>query len=188
MDIQLTDFENSCLIVLMALMVDVINFFNLNFIIPVSKSDENMDRAHQRDAILNQKFWFNKNFVQADNYWESKLHETDFLKSGDQVRAPEYEEFTILEILTGREGTDFPGIRPMITKFMEIKKYNKEHVSYINYMLDFLVARAKGLVPTGARFIRNIVEQMKEYKKDSIIPCCMLTRLTEFLISLNEET
>lgn len=91
----------------MALTVNVINHFNLNFIIPVSKSDENMDRAHHRDGILKEKFWFNKNFVQADNYWESKLHETDFLKSGDQVRAPEYEEFTILEIFNGKEGTDF---------------------------------------------------------------------------------
>lgn len=53
----------------MALVVDVINHFNLDFVIPISYADINMERAHQRDAILNQKFWFNKNFVQSDTYW-----------------------------------------------------------------------------------------------------------------------
>ena len=53
MDIQLTDFENTCLIVLLGLIVNVINHFDVNFIIPVSKVDQNMDRAHKRDGILN---------------------------------------------------------------------------------------------------------------------------------------
>ena len=63
MDIQLTDFENSCLIVLLGMVVNIINHFNIDFIIPISMADENMERAHKRDAILNQKFWFNKRFI-----------------------------------------------------------------------------------------------------------------------------
>lgn len=35
MDIQLTDFENSCLLVLLGLVVNVINHFNLDFVIPI---------------------------------------------------------------------------------------------------------------------------------------------------------
>lgn len=145
----------------MALLVDVINFFDLNFIIPISLADQNMERAHIRDGVLGQKFWFNKNFVQSETYWVSKLHESDFLKSGEQTREPEYEEFTVLEVLIGKKGTDFEGIRPVIWKFMEVKEFSEEHTAYINYMIDFLVARATGTVPTGARFIRDLISSFE---------------------------
>jgi len=36
-------------------------------------------------------------------------------------------------------------------------KYSEEHISQINYYLDFLKARAKGDVPTGAKFIRDFI-------------------------------
>jgi len=48
----MTDFENTCLIVLLGLLTNVINHFDVDFIIPISKSDINMERAHFRDAIL----------------------------------------------------------------------------------------------------------------------------------------
>lgn len=63
MDIQLTDFENTALIVVLGLVVNIINHFNIDFVIPIDKLDENMLRAHKRSAILNEKFWFNKNCV-----------------------------------------------------------------------------------------------------------------------------
>lgn len=78
MDIQLTDFENSCLLVILGLVVNVINHFNLDFVLPISKCDENMERAHKRNGVLNQKFWFNKNFIQAEKYWECDLQKSDF--------------------------------------------------------------------------------------------------------------
>ena len=39
MDIQLTDFENTCLIVTLGLIVNVINHFNMDFIIPITMAD-----------------------------------------------------------------------------------------------------------------------------------------------------
>ena len=33
-------------------------FFDLNLYIPISKVDENMRRAHVRDALTSQKFFF----------------------------------------------------------------------------------------------------------------------------------
>jgi len=60
---QLTDFENTCLLILTGMMVNAINRFNLDFILPISKVDQNLDRANQRNAILDHKFWFNKNFI-----------------------------------------------------------------------------------------------------------------------------
>lgn len=63
MDIQLTDFENTCLIVALGLIVNLINHFDVNFILPISMVDDNMDRAHKRGGLLNQKFWFNTNSI-----------------------------------------------------------------------------------------------------------------------------
>jgi glutamate--cysteine ligase catalytic subunit len=83
MDIQLTDFENTCFIVTMGLITNVINHFNVDFIIPVTMADENMTRAHYRDALLNQKFWFKTNCLNDPvNYHTSNLAESDYLKSG----------------------------------------------------------------------------------------------------------
>lgn len=62
-DIQLTDFENAALIVLLGMIVNISNHFDIDFIQPITKIDENMDRAHLRDAILTQKFWFKVNVV-----------------------------------------------------------------------------------------------------------------------------
>ena len=80
MDIQLTDFENTCLVVLLGLIVDVLNHFDVNFMIPVSMCDENMKRAHKRDAINKEKFWFNTNCFPAEMP-VSELVKNDFLKS-----------------------------------------------------------------------------------------------------------
>ena len=129
LDIQLTDFENTCLIVLMGLLTNVCNHFDVNFILPISLSDINMERAHKRDAVLNQKFWFNKNCVTSEEYWKSELQNSDYLiSSTNDCVEPEYVEYTISEVLIGQEGTEFKGIYPMIKKFMELKEYKTEHV------------------------------------------------------------
>jgi glutamate--cysteine ligase catalytic subunit len=52
LDIQLTDFENAAFIVFTGMLVNIINHFNVDFIVPISKIDENMDRAHLRDAAI----------------------------------------------------------------------------------------------------------------------------------------
>ena len=52
MDIQLTDFENSALTVCVGLIANVVNTFDLDFILPISLVDENMKRAHDRDGLL----------------------------------------------------------------------------------------------------------------------------------------
>ena len=74
MDIQITDFENTCLIVLMGLITNVINHFDVDFIIPISMSDINMERAHFRDAAISSKFWFNTNCISdVNNYTTNTL-------------------------------------------------------------------------------------------------------------------
>lgn len=51
----------------MGLITNVINHFNVDFIIPITMSDVNMERAHFRDAAVGQKFWFNTNCISDVN-------------------------------------------------------------------------------------------------------------------------
>jgi len=82
MDIQLTDFENSALTIAVGMIANVVNTFDLDFVLPVSLVDENMRRAHNRNAILNTKFWWK---VTTDRDTKiaklATLRETNFLAS-----------------------------------------------------------------------------------------------------------
>ena len=61
LDIQLTDFENAALAVLVSMLVNVVNYYGVDYIMPISKVDENFERAHKRGAATEEKFWFKKN-------------------------------------------------------------------------------------------------------------------------------
>jgi glutamate--cysteine ligase catalytic subunit len=52
MDIQMTDYENSAFVILLGMITNVLNHFDVDFMMPISKIDENMDRAHARDGVL----------------------------------------------------------------------------------------------------------------------------------------
>jgi len=55
-DIQLTDFENSALTMLIVMIQNIINTFDVDFIQPISQIDANMEKAYGIDAVLKQKF------------------------------------------------------------------------------------------------------------------------------------
>ena len=58
LDIQLTDFENAALTVFVGMIANLINEFSIDFILPISRVDENMEDCQLQDALLEQKFWF----------------------------------------------------------------------------------------------------------------------------------
>ena len=60
MEIQMTDFENAAFAVFVVLLTRAVLSQNLNFYIPISKVDENMQRAQHRDALRTEKFYFRK--------------------------------------------------------------------------------------------------------------------------------
>jgi len=60
MEAQMTDFENAAFVVFIVLLSRAIMSMNLNFYIPISKVDENMRRAQQRDAVNQAKFFFRR--------------------------------------------------------------------------------------------------------------------------------
>ena len=45
MDLQLTDYENAALSIAVSMLVNVINHFNVDFIIPISDIDKNFEIA-----------------------------------------------------------------------------------------------------------------------------------------------
>ena len=40
------------------MIANVVNMFDLDFILPISLVDENMKRAHNRNGLLETKFWW----------------------------------------------------------------------------------------------------------------------------------
>lgn len=64
MEVQLTDFENAAYSVFIVLLTRAILSFGLDFYIPISKVDENMKRAHRRNAAREEKFYFKKKVFQ----------------------------------------------------------------------------------------------------------------------------
>lgn len=67
MEIGLTDFENAAFSVFMVLLSRVILAFKLDFYMPMSKVDSNMETAHKRDAVNAEKFYFRKNVFKVSD-------------------------------------------------------------------------------------------------------------------------
>lgn len=84
MDIMLTDFENAAMTVVTGMIVNLINDFDLDFILPITMVDINMERAHLRNAVQEQKFWFKTSIYPEGpqaNYQSTKLPAHDYLMS-----------------------------------------------------------------------------------------------------------
>jgi glutamate--cysteine ligase catalytic subunit len=60
MEVQMTDFENAAVTVFVVLITRVVLSFDLALYIPLSKVDENMRRAHEKGAVVANKFFFRK--------------------------------------------------------------------------------------------------------------------------------
>ena len=63
MEAQITDYENAAFSTILVLLSRVVLFFDLSLYIPISLVDENMRRAHGRDALHESKFYFRKHLI-----------------------------------------------------------------------------------------------------------------------------
>ncbi|TIA88201.1 hypothetical protein E3P99_02715 [Wallemia hederae] len=73
MEVQLTDFENAAFSVFIVLLTRAILSFDLNFYMPISKVDVNMQTAQKRDAARAGKFFFRKNVFPKRDKTEYKF-------------------------------------------------------------------------------------------------------------------
>ena len=182
MEVQLTDFENSAYSVFIALITRVLLAFDLKLYLPLSKVDENMDRAHKRDAVKTQKFFFRKfvapfdpEFVDAIGSPPPPGGPAD--KSGCGCgaepddgfnRQDSFEEMTLEEIFCGKDSY-YPGLIPLIYAYLEYIRCAPEAFEKIDRYLQYITSKVKGETITTATWIRNFVTTHPAYNNDSFI-------------------
>ena len=141
MEIQITDFENAAFAVFIVLVTRVILSYGLDFYIPISKVEEGMDRAHTRDAVLNQKFWFRRNVFPPRR--EGSRPGTP--KGSRPTSRAEYEEMTINEIINGQIGPGgFPGLVRLVEKYLDGMNVDITTRCEIGKYLSLVSQRASG--------------------------------------------
>jgi glutamate--cysteine ligase catalytic subunit len=136
MEIQITDFENAAFAVFIVLVTRVILSFGLDFYIPISKVEQGMARAHTRDAVLNQKFWFRKNVFPTRNS-----------RPGTPTTSTkaEYEEMSIDEIINGQNSSSgFPGLVKLVEKYLDSINVDIMTRCEIGRYLSLVSKRASG--------------------------------------------
>jgi len=144
---SITDFENAAFACVTYFLTRIILEFNLNFYMPLSKIDENMETAHKRASVVNNKFWFRKDIFQGP--------------------ASEIGLFSIADIING--SSEFVGIIPIIRKYLSSCKLEPAELQVINQYLKFIEARANGTLKSTATWIRDFVRSHPLYKFDSIV-------------------
>uniref|UniRef100_A0A6I8RN68 Glutamate--cysteine ligase n=1 Tax=Xenopus tropicalis TaxID=8364 RepID=A0A6I8RN68_XENTR len=164
-EVQLTDFENSAYVVFVVLLTRVILSYKLDFLIPLSKVDENMKVAQKRDAVRQGMFYFRKDISKAG------IAVVDGCCSPQNGMETDPEEYTLMSIdtiINGKEGV-FPGLIPILNSYLENMEVDVDtRCTILNY-LKLIKKRASGELMTCARWMREFVASHPEYKKDSVI-------------------
>ena len=156
MEIQITDFENAAFSIFIVLLTRAILSFKLNLYLPISKVDENMRVAHNRDAALADKFWFRKQV---------------FPSSGAPDEAPtdsSWAKLSIDAIING-DGDNFAGLIPLIESYLNSVNCDVATRCELGKYLDLVSYRASGKLCTASTWIRSFVRSHPAYKKDSVI-------------------
>ncbi|KAG8746804.1 hypothetical protein FRC11_012591 [Ceratobasidium sp. 423] len=183
MEVQPTDFRNAPMSVFLVLLSRAILNSGLNLYLPISKVDENMTRAQQRDAVRGEKFWFRKHVAPATR--ESLDGATHAAADGPHAVEDEYEEMTIDEIISGK-GSD-PVLIGVINAYIEFWDIDTTGKCKLRKYLELIRRWADGELPersplqspfsfwfvgslqTPATWIRNFIRSHPAYKHDSVM-------------------
>lgn len=150
-ELQITDFENAAIACFMALLARITVIYNLNFLIPISKLDENMQTAQKRNACTAERFWFRKEI---------------FGKPRNNQRGPIDNEFVLLtidQIMSGN-GSWFLGLIPLMKRYLTSMDIDFETRNTIKSYLGLIQQRASGGLMTTASWIRKEITSHPEYK------------------------
>lgn len=162
MEISLTDFENAAYSVFSVLLSRAFLKYKINNYINISNVEENMKRAHHRDAINRDKF-----FIRTNIY-----------KSGDAL----IDELSLNDIFNGC--SMFKGFIPIVKEYI-IEEFG-EIPKHIQIYLDLISGRADGSILTTATFMRNQIMNHEDYKNDSIVPESTAYDVVKFAQKLSE--
>jgi len=153
-ELQLSPFENLAILELIILLYQCILKYDINFIIPITKVDENFKRAYKMDSILKEKFFWRTNGMTND-FKGGNLAENGFLKP-DNKNIPSsifskeedtssVKELTVQEILLGSEEYNYPGILKICSHAIDKMYENEEEIKKMKINIEFLAQRAKGI-------------------------------------------
>ncbi|KAI6040302.1 glutamate-cysteine ligase-domain-containing protein [Pisolithus marmoratus] len=199
MEVQMTDFENAAFAVFIVLLSRAILAFNLNFYVPISKVDENMQRAQKRNAAQFQKFFFRKH-VAPQGY----VIPAAGLPSSGSSSLSEYCEQGLVTQMKDRKlrncfptptrplniddgsvedeyeemsmkdifcgkESAFPGLLGLVEAYLGTLEATPEERRQIDKYLDLVRRRANGTLQTPATWMRNFVRSHPAYKFDSAV-------------------
>ncbi|GME49167.1 glutamate-cysteine ligase [Neofusicoccum parvum] len=142
MENQISDFENAAFAVVLMLVRLVVERYGVEFYMPMEKVWENMDRAHVRDAVRQQQFWWRVD--------------------GEEGKVA---LLTVGEIFNGC--ASFKGLMQLVADWMKDEGVSAEERARLQPYLDLVSGRASGRLWTTARFIREFVTQHSRYSGDS---------------------
>lgn len=164
-EIQLTDFENAAFACFMALLSRVILAYKLNFLIPISKVDENMAKAQTRNAYRTERFWFRRNIFSKEerlNFYENGNELIDNNNNNETIEK-EFVLMTIDEIFNGNDST-FAGLIPIMNQYLSTLDIDKSTFQTMQRYLHLVKRKASGELLTAASWIRNEIVNHPEYK------------------------
>lgn len=174
---QLTDFENAAIVCFVVLLTRVILSYQLDFLIPISKVDENMQTSQKRGAVLTEKFWFKKNITGSPVAQTNNNNGTDNAEMNNHNNEPdvtenngmddEYELMTIDQIINGKGY--FPGLVPLINSYLGSMDVDADTHCTIQQYLRLIQKRASGELMTTASWMRKEITGHEEYKQDSVV-------------------
>ena len=176
MEIQVTDFENAAFSVFIVLITRAILSFDLNFYLPIPRTTENMEAAHARDAIHEQKFYFRKDpfSYRSSRSGSASQSGTTTPNNISRPATPvgpvedEYALMTIDEIVNG-QADGFPGLIPLVESYLNSVNVDVETRCELARYIDLIRKRASGQLWTGAKWMRHFVRSHPEYKNDSVV-------------------
>lgn len=174
MEVQPTDFENAACAVFIMLFVRTLLHFDLSLYVPIKKVDENMATAHNRDAVLNDKFYWRRNVFPPSSSSPNPRNPANAAAAAEKREEAEDDDdefffLTINEIINGSSTKEFPGLIPLIQAYLSVntQTYPAPAIARISEYLSFISKRASGQIPTTARSIRNFVQGHEGYHRDS---------------------
>lgn len=176
MEIQMTDFENAAFAVFVVLVTRAILSYDLNFYLPISRTTENMETAHKRDAVNTERFHFRKDpfppkRTRSNTSSGTSTPITPIMQ--EPAFGPvedEYELMSIDQIVNGRQdGSSFPGLIPLVENYLNSVNVDVETRCEIAKYLSLIKRRADGSLWTAAKWLRHKVATHPEYKHDSVV-------------------
>jgi glutamate--cysteine ligase catalytic subunit len=180
MEVQFSDFENAAFTVFSVLLTRVLLSFDVNLYMPLSLVDENMRRAHARDAATSGKFWTRRHIVRRTTVPSGVCctksggggdgggggGSTDGAGSEPEPES-EFVELSLDTIINGGDG--FIGLIPLVETYLNSLTIDLGTRAIVDEYVKLVAGRASGRYATNAAWIRKFVREHPDYAHDSIV-------------------